>query len=440
MRRTGLRARLAGGAAIAAVLLASGAVAGCSATAAPASTTVRSVSGLGPITFATGTVGSGYVPGLIRKWNAAHPCKKRMSAADPCQQVTVLYLPKDSDEQYAQLVENLQAKSDVYDVMNLDVVWTAEFASNGWITPVSDKKVPLSSFLPPAVDTAMYDGKLYAVPFTSNAGLLYYRKDLVKTPPRTWAQLAYDARTIAPAHHMGGYAGQFEDYEGLTVNFAEAVQSAGGSILSSRGTANLDTPQAHEALSFLVSGFRQGWIPAASLGYDEDASRDAFVAGHLLFLRNWPYMYGYASKTGPGRVVAGKFGVTTLPGPNGPGSSTLGGANLAVSAYSQHPETALAFIRFMTSESSQRQVLINASQPPVWTRLYNDQALIRRYPYLPVLKRAILAARPRPKIPSYSQLSLAISLAIHRALAQQVPVNQTLAALNGELNQIVKNG
>ncbi|HUZ24410.1 MAG TPA: ABC transporter substrate-binding protein [Streptosporangiaceae bacterium] len=423
-------ARLAAGMTVAALLASAAGLAGCSATPVePAA--VTAVSGIGPITFATGKLDTGYLPGLVAEWNSAHPR----------QHVTIIYLPDESDEQHAQLVGNLQARSDVYDVMSLDVIWTAEFASNGWISPVSQSLVPLSDLLRPAVDTATYDGKLYAVPFTSNAGLLYYRTDLISTPPTTWGQLASDAQTIAPRHHMGGYAGQFAAYEGLTVNFAEAVQSAGGSILSPDGTrATLNTPQARNALSFLVDGFARGWIPRAALGYDEEASRQAFEAGHLLFMRNWPYVYGEANRPGPGNVVAGKFGVTTLPGPGGPGSSSLGGANLAVSAFSRHQATALAFIKFLTSLPSERRVLIDASLPPVWTQLYGDHALISRFPYLPVLKKAILSAQPRPKIADYNQLSLAISSAVHRALAQQVPASKTLTGLSGELNQIVGNG
>jgi multiple sugar transport system substrate-binding protein len=403
--------------------------AGCGGSAGD-TTAVTPVSEVGPITFATGKLDTGYLPPLVAEWNRAHPRQK----------VTVFYLPDDSDEQHAQLVENLQAKSNVIDVMSLDVVWTAEFASNGWISPVSPDLVPLGDFLPPAVDTATYEGKLWAVPFLSNAGLLYYRKDLVKTPPVTWAQLASDAESIAPAHHMSGYAGQFAAYEGLTVNFAEAVQSAGGRILSpDASTATLNTPQANRALSYLVSGFRQGWISSAALGYDEAASAHAFESGKLLFLRNWPYLYGELSTPGPGNEVVGKVGVTTLPGPDGPGSSSLGGYNLAVSAFSQHQATALAFIKFLTSLPSQRQVLIDSAQPPVWTQLYTNRALIRQFPYLPVVERAILSAQPRPKIGNYIQLSLAISSAVHRALARQVPAPQTLADLNRELNQIVRN-
>jgi multiple sugar transport system substrate-binding protein len=422
-------ARLAAGLTAAAVIAAL-AAAGCTSPARD-SAIVTAASGTGPITFATGKVDTGYLPGLVAKWNGAHPR----------QRVTVIYLPDKSDEQHAQLAENLQAKSDVYDVMSLDVIWTAEFAASGWISPVSRSLVPLGDFLRPAVDTATFDGKLYAVPFTSNAGLLYYRKDLVPTPPVTWAQLARDAETIAPRHHMAGYAGQFAAYEGLTVNFAEAVQSAGGSILSPSGRrATVNTPQGRRALDFLVNGFRAGWIPRAALGYDEESSRRAFESGRLLFLRNWPYVYGDASKPGPGNHVVGRFGVTTLPGPDGPGSSSLGGANLAVSAFSRHQATALAFIRFLTSLASERRILIDAALPPVWTRLYEDRALIRRFPYLPVLRKAILTAQPRPRIAQYNQLSLAISSAVHRALARQVSPAQTLAGLSAELNQIVGNG
>jgi multiple sugar transport system substrate-binding protein len=402
--------------------------------AAGASGSAAPLSGEGPITFATGKVDTGYLAPLIASWNRQHPA----------QRVTPIYLPDDADDQYAQLVANLQAHSSVYDVMSLDVIWTAEFASNGWITPISSRLFRLGSLLRPAVATATYQGHLYAVPFTSNAGLLYYRKDILgaagASVPRTWAQLAYLAKTVAPRYHMWGYGGQFQAYEGLTVNFAEAVQSAGGSILSDGNSAvTVDSPQARQALQFLVGGFRQGWIPKAALGWDEEASRRAFEGGKLLFLRNWPYVYLDASTPGRGNKIVGKFGVTTLPGLHGPGSSTLGGANLAISAYSQHQVTALAFIRYLTSVGSERYILVRSGLPPVWTSLYSQPSLIRQFPFLPVLKQAILTARPRPALVDYNQFTLAVSSAVHQALAQKVSVTATLANLSAELRQIIRS-
>jgi multiple sugar transport system substrate-binding protein len=409
--------------------------AGCTQ-GANATDTVASLSGIGPITFATGKLDTGrYLPALLREWNAAHPR----------QRVTLIPLPNESDDQHAQLVANLQTKSSRYDVMSLDVIWTAEFAANGWIVPLNGGLFPLREFLPPALATARYAGRLYAVPFTSNAGLLYYRKDILaaahRHPPRTWAQLARLASTLAPEHRMGGYAGQFAPYEGLTVNFAEAVGSAGGSILSPGGTrVTLDSPQARAGLRLLLDGLKAGWIPAAALGYDEAASARAFEQGKLLFLRNWPYVYGQASRPGDGNRVAGKFGVTALPGPTGPGSSVLGGANLAISAYSRHQRTALAFIKFLTSLPSERRVLVAGSLPPAWTRLYQDKALIRRFPYLPALQKAILTARPRPQIPNYNQLSLAISSTIHQALVLRRPAGPAITGLTRQLNSFLRNG
>ena len=415
----------------AALLLAATASAGCTAAD---TATVTSLSGIGPITIATGKLDtSSYLPALIRQWNAAHPG----------QHVTLIPLPDESDDQLAQLVANLQTKSSRYDVMSLDVVWIAEFAANGWITAVNPKSFPLGSLLRPAVATTMYQGRMYAAPFTSNADLLYYRKDILagRSPPRTWAQLAAQAKTLAPRHGMAGYAGQLAAYEGLTVNFAEAVQSAGGSILSPDGTrVTLNSAPARAGLSFLADGLRQGWIPRAALNYDEAASQQAFESGKLLFLNNWPYVYGQASAPGPGNEIAGKFGVTALPGPHGPGSSSLGGADLAISAFSRHPVTALAFIKFLTSMPSERQILVDASLPPVWARLYTNPALIQRFPYLPVLYKAILSAKPRPEIPNYTQLSLAISSTIHQALATNQPVDSTITMLSRELSSVIRTG
>jgi multiple sugar transport system substrate-binding protein len=388
--------------------------------------------GTGPITFATGKDDAGFYRTLVASWNAAHP---------QAQRVTLLLLPESANGQLAQLAANLQAKSPLYDVINMDVVWTAEFASAGWIIPVNAAAFPLRDFLAPAVRTAEYDGRLYAVPFYSNAELLYYRSDLLSRagvgPPRTWAQLRSLAQTVAPRYHVAGYASQFAQYEGLTANFASAVQSAGGSILD--GTkVTVDSPQALSALDFLVGGLRSGWIPKASLRYEEESSREAFESGKLLLLANWPYVYGDIATPGPANKVYGRVKVTALPGPSGPGSAALGGADLAVSAYSRHPTTALEFIKYATSLSSERAMLLSAAFPPVWSRLYSDPALIRRFPYLPVLRQAILAAAPRPEITAYDQASLAISSAVYQALNLQESPQQALRDMAAQLQQIIR--
>jgi multiple sugar transport system substrate-binding protein len=410
-------------------------IAGCTAGSVSAGRSAPSTDGIGPITFAIGKDNPGWLQGVITGWNQRYPS----------QQVTLLLLPEASNDQLAQLVANLQAKSNEYDVIDMDVIWTAEFASNGWIIPLPQSQFPLGAFLKPAVVTAMYQGRLYAVPDYSNADLLYYRKDILakagKQPPTTWAQLQQLAETVAPRSGLYGYAGTFAPYEGLTVNFAEAVQSAGGSILSPEGTkVTVDSAQALHGLEFLVHGFQQGWIPKVTLTYEEESAQNAFEAGKFLFLDNWPDVYAALSTPGRQNKVYGKFGVTALPGLKGPGSSSLGGANLAISAYSQHQRTALNFIKYMTDLGNERQMLEQGSFPPVWTQLYTDQSLLRTHPYLHVLEQAINSAQPRPAITNYDQASLAISSAVYETLTQQKKPQQALAEMAGQLTQIIRDG
>src|SRR5690242_19822309 len=218
--------------------------AGCAPGSSPSGGTAPSANGIGPITFAVGGDDANIFAALIEPWNKANPS----------QRVTLMRLPEAENGQLAQLTANLQSGSSTYDVIGMDVIWTAEFASAGWIIPLETSMFPLGDFLRPAVDTATYTGHLWAVRSYSNAELPSYRQDILakagKQPPKTWAQLEEEAKTIAPRYGMQGYAGQLAPYEGLTVNFADALQSAGGSILSPEGTTvTVDSPQARAGLN-----------------------------------------------------------------------------------------------------------------------------------------------------------------------------------------------
>jgi multiple sugar transport system substrate-binding protein len=408
--------------------------AGCAPGSAPAGGSAPSANGIGPITFAVGGDDADIFAALIEPWNKAHPHE----------QVTLMRLPEAENGQLAQLTANLQAGSSTYDVIAMDVIWTAEFASAGWIIPLESSMFHLGDFLRPAVDTAMYNGHLWAVPYYSNAEVLYYRKDILakagKLPPKTWAQLAAEAKSVAPKYGLQGYAGQLAPYEGLVVNFADALQSAGGAILSPAGSVTVDSAQAQAGLGFLVDGLREGWIPQSSLSYEEESSWGDFESGKLLFLNNWPFIYSYASQQSPANKVYGKVGIAPLPGQDGPGSSSLGGANLAVSAFSRHQATALAFIQYLTGLSAERQLLKDSGFPPVWTSLYSDPAMDKAFPYLPVVKQAILAAQPRPSIIDYDQASLAISSAVYQALTLKKTPAEALAELSQQLTQIIRDG
>ncbi|MFF4852487.1 ABC transporter substrate-binding protein [Streptomyces sp. NPDC001194] len=389
--------------------------------------------GRGPLTLVTAGDLTDYLPPLLDDWNDAHPGER----------VTLVELPDSADETRAQMISELRSGRDRFDVLNIDVAWTSEFAAAGWIAPLDRGRFPLDAFLRPVVDTATFDGRLYAVPYVTNAGLLYYRKDILdqegEQPPRTWAELARQARTIAPKYGLDGYAGQFLPYEGLTVNVTEAVHSAGGSILRDDGArVTVDSDAARTGLRFLADGVRDGWISRDALGYKEEESRRAFQDGRLLFLRNWPYVYADAGASGS--KVAGRFGAVPLPGPDGPGTSVLGGSDLAVSSHARHPASAADLISYLTSERVQRQVLTKGSLPPVRAALYEDPELVRAYPYLPTLRQSVLSAVPRPKSPRYDQVSLAVQAVAQDVMALRQTPDQAAARLARELGRLSRRG
>jgi trehalose/maltose transport system substrate-binding protein len=372
---------------------------------------------------------SGKYPAVIKKWNAAHPNE----------QVQLLELPEAADAQRSQFVTNLQAKSDRFDVLGIDVIWTAEFAKSNWLLELDRGQLPLDQMLKPAVDTGVFEGKLWAVPYDTNGGLLFYRKDILdkagRQPPKNFDELKALC-PLARQNNMGCYSGQFAKYEGLTVNFAEAVQGAGGEIMTDNGTkAALGAP-AVQGLSVLADGFRQGWIPKEAITYKEEESRRAFMSGDLLFLRNWPYVYGLASEADPANKVRGKFGIAPLSGITGPGSSSLGGLNLAVSAFSKKQKTAVEFVKFATNEENSKEMVGLTGNAPAWTSLYDDPDLVKKFPHLPVLKEGLLSAKPRPVTPYYQEVTSAIQDAAYAALQGQKPPEQAVNDLTTRLNEI----
>ena len=382
-----------------------------------------SLSAHGPITYVQGKDNSNVVRPLVDKWNAAHPDEK----------VTFKEQSDKADQQHDDLVQHFQAKDANYDVVDVDVVWTAEFAAKGWLQPLTGKMaIDTSKLLKPTVATGTYNGTLYAAPQASDGGILYYRKDLVPKPPTTWDEMMDDC-SIADKAGIDCYAGQFAQYEGLTVNVAEAINTAGGTIVAEDGkTPTLDTPQAKAGLNRLIDAFKSGNVPAEAITYQEEQGRQAFEAGKLLFLRNWPYVYGLA-KTDGSSTVKDTFGIAPLPGENGPGASSLGGHNAAISVYSAHKATALDFLKFLESEETQRFFVTQGSLAPVLASLYDDADLNKQLPYLTTLKTSIENAVPRPVTPFYPAVTKAIEDNAYAALKGDKSVDQALSDMGAAI-------
>ncbi|HMT48573.1 ABC transporter substrate-binding protein [uncultured Dietzia sp.] len=381
-------------------------------------------SGVGPITFAMGKNDTDKLRPVIEQWNAEHPD----------QVVTLHELAGEADAQRDTLVQSLQTQSGEYDAFALDVTDTAYFAANGWLQPIQgDTEVDTSGLIEAAVDSATYNGTLYAVPQNTNAQLLYYRTDLQPEAPANWGALV-DSCKVAAEAAIDCLNLQLKQYEGLTVAATQFIHSWGGQVVGSDGkTPELDTPEAKAGMTALVDGYKSDIISMKSDGFTEEETAQAFLGGRSLYAYNWPYMYE-SGQTDPTSQVQGKFNVAPILGPDGAGRSTLGGYNNAINVFSENKATVKAFLEFIISEDVQMG-FAQESFPPVLASIYDDEALQQEFPYMTALKAALENAQPRPVTPFYPAVSKAIQDNTFAALKDQKTVEQALTDMSAAIQQ-----
>ena len=378
----------------------------------------------GPITVVQGKDNNGTLPKLKAMWDKENPGEE----------VTFKELSDQADQQLQDFLQNFQQKLPDYDVVSVDVVWTQQLASQGYLQPLAGAyKLDESGIVPAVLNTAKYRNVQYSAPSATDSQILYYRKDWLgdKPVPKTYQEL-FALCDIAKAKGAGCYSGQYAKYEGLTVNFAEAVNSAGGTIVDDKGQPTLDTPEAKAGLQTLVDAYKNGDIPKAAITYQEEQGRQAFEAGKLMFYTNWPYAY---SLTTTGSDSFAKKDPSALGIAGFPGKSSLGGHNWAISAYSKNKGTALKYLKWAQSEEVQKFEVEQASAAPVLASVYDDTDLQKKFPYLPVLKDSLDNAVPRPGTPFYQAVSTAIQNNAYAALQGSKSVDSALSDMSSAIKQ-----
>ncbi|MEL4358732.1 MULTISPECIES: ABC transporter substrate-binding protein [unclassified Luteococcus] len=390
----------------------------------------------GPITFVQGKDNNNLVQPLLDQWNKEHPNEK----------VTFVQLSASADEQRQKMVDNANTKgASNYDVLYLDIVWTAEFAAKQWVHELPKDMFPTDGMLKPAVDGATYFNKLYAYPTSSDGAMLYYRKDLldkagIKEAPKTWADMkaaCTKVKALPEGKGLDCYGGQFQKYEGMTCNVTEIVNSSGGEFLDKDGKPQVNSEASLKGVQWLQDSFKDGTIPKAATTWMEEPSREAFQQGKLVFLRQWPYIYSLMQKSDGSSKVNDKFGIAPLPGLDGPGVSTLGGHNLAISKTAKNLGTARDFIKWYGEEAQQKTAAQKATLAPTRESLYTDAELVKQLPYLPVLKESIATAKPRPQVVQYNDATKAIQDATANVIAGKAP-KESFEGLQTKLTELTK--
>ncbi|MGW8590350.1 ABC transporter substrate-binding protein [Dietzia sp. NPDC055877] len=386
--------------------------------------TTAGVESRGPIKFAMGKNDVETLKPFIEQWNAEHPDEE----------VTLHELPGDQDGQRDTLVQSLQAKSGEYDVFALDITDTAHFAANDWIQPIEgDTAVDTSGLLPAAVESATYNGTLYAVPQNTNAQLLYYRTDMQPEAPANWQALV-DSCIAAFEANVDCLQMPLNLGEQTTVAASQFINSWGGAIVGEDGsTPEVESEQSRAGLQALVDGYQSDVIAKKTDSFSEEETALGFLAGETMYSYNWPYMYDKALTEGQPEV-AENFDVAPILGPDGAGASTLGGYNNAISVFSENKATAVDFVQYIISEEVQMG-FAQASFPPVLASIYDNADLQAEFPYMTALKVALENAKPRPVTPFYPAVSKAVQDNTHAALKNEKSVDQATTDMAAAIQQ-----
>jgi len=365
---------------------------------------------------------------------------ERFRQANPGIAVALRATPDAADLRHQLYVQWLNARVSDPDVLQLDVIWTPEFAAAGWISPLDSFRPPVQDFFASAVQAHRWNGSLYALPWFIDVGMLYWRTDLVERPPRTLDELR---RTALDAKARGtvpfGMVLQAARYEGLITVFVEHLGAFGGSILDDRGQVTVDSDAAVQALTWMRDAiYVDDLVPAAALAWQEEQTRFAFQNGQAVFMRNWPYAFSLLSDPSQSQV-AGRFAVAAFPG-QGAGTATaaLGGSALAINAHSEQPEQAYRLIEFLLEPQQMLERAEIAGQYPPRFAMYDSPELARAIPVDPHAAREIIErAVPRPVTPVYSELSAILQVSLHRALTRQQEPRIALAAAAAEMRTLL---
>ena len=358
------------------------------------------------------------------------------AAAEGAYTIEIVPLPADADQQREQLVRRLAAADPDVDLIGMDVIWTAEFAAAGWIVPFGAEQADqLRDRLPATLESASWDGRVWAVPFTTNAQLLWYRTDRVPAPPATWDDMLRAAESLGA---NGTIEAQGARYEGLTVLFISLLRSMGGRVLDDSGRAVSLAPEpTQRALEILRRFATSAAAPANFANAREDDSRLGFETGRASFMLNYTFVWPSAHENAP--EIARQMAWARWPRASAelPSRVTLGGINVGVAARGRHSSLAVQAALCLASPNNQRSAASMGALPPTIEALYDDPAVRAQLPFADALRATLRDAVQRPQTPLYSDVSLAIYSALSPPGAIDPPV--TAARLRAAVERALRS-
>lgn len=404
------------------------------------------------VTFAFAPDESGAIQALIDGFNGSQGGVE----------VAWLEAPEESDAFFRTLASDFEAGSTEIDVFGSDVIWTPELAQNDWARDVSGRlydDLPVGEMLQAALQSASFRNRFWAVPWYTDAGMLYYRRDLLEEaglePPGTWDELAETARTVMEASDVpNGFVFQGGRYEGGVTNALEFVWSAGGRAwtpqqevagafglrVSDPNVIVLNSSAAVAGLGAARSLVAEGIAPEDVATFNERDALRVFASGEAVFMRNWPFAYGLLGSEEFGPVTADQVGIARIPtlAPEGRSYSCLGGWNLAISQGSRNEDAAWSFIRYAVDAERQRAMAMQGGFLPTLTALYDEPELREALPVIELGAEALRSSRARPASTIYSRLSPRLAIMFNRVLRGEIEPAEAVRATEAELRRITR--
>src|SRR5215218_3986209 len=357
----------------------------------------------------------------------------------------------DTGQRLDKLRTQFQAGGEGIDIILGDVIWTAELAESGWIADLSDRfpESEQQAFLPGSVEGIIYDGKPYGMPWYTDTGLLYYRKDLLNKsgydgPPKTWDELKQMTRKVrAESDIKLGFLFQGARYEGGVCDACEFIWGHGGNVLDPNDPTKvvIDSPQAIAGLETERSMITDGIAPQTRTVYKKDESAGPFLNGDAVFLREWPYAYALVGTSDYPNLEPEQVGVSELPSADGkPGNGTVGDQPLYISTSSKYPDDAWKFIEFVTASEQQKFRALKGSYLPTISDLYDAPEIQDSVPVVTLAKLALQHTLPRPVTPYYSDMSLEMAEQFNASLTGDLTPEEAARTLKKSLESIIQQG
>ncbi|MFF0826522.1 ABC transporter substrate-binding protein [Brevibacillus sp. NPDC003359] len=364
--------------------------------------------------------------------------------ANPNIEIEIREMPADTGQSHDQYVTMFSAQSSEIDVFDLDVIWPAEFAQAGYLLPldrlIEQDGIETGKYIKGAMDAGNFGGQQWTMPKFIDAGLLFYRKDLVAEAPKTWDDLIAQAKaTKGKGGTKFGYLMQAKQYEGLVCNFVEFSASYGGKILDEQGKVAVNNPATIKGLKKMMEVVKSDFVPTNITTFMEPESHTAFLEGQATFIRNWPYQFALAQDQAQSKIVD-QVAIAPLPAGDAGSAAALGGWMGGINKFSKHPKEAWKFLKFMAGPEGQKISAVEGGLAPTYLPAY-DEAEVQKASPLFANKDfvdGVSAAVSRPTTPIYPKISEVIQIEVSKALAGQQTAEQAVQNMETQMNDLMK--